>query len=139
MRRERHRPADAGQRHAGDRSEYDGYAFCDLPTQVYIGGYHRRPKAVRGNGTLTVDHPANLTNASGNTIPFSQISWTSSGNGDGNARSRSRRASFSSTSSMRLPGKHLARKLPLVLLCELAAFVAAGSYTGRVTYTLSAP
>src|SRR3546814_19692534 len=48
------------------------------------GGYRGNHKD--GDGMLTVTAPANLTNANGDTIPFSQISWTSSGNGDTGAQ-----------------------------------------------------
>src|SRR3546814_8060186 len=67
------------------RSFYDGYQFCNLPEQVYVGGGYRGNHK-DGDGMLTVTAPANLTNANGDTIPFSQISWTSSGNGDTGAQ-----------------------------------------------------
>src|SRR5689334_15309018 len=63
-------------------SFYDNYSFCNPPGQVYIGGFFRLP-GNSGTATLSVTtSSANLTNATGDTIPFSQISWTSSGNGD---------------------------------------------------------
>ena len=73
-------------------SFYDNYAFCNPPTQVYIGGFFRLP-GTTGTATLSVTtSAANLVNATGDTIPFSQISWTSSGNGDTGAEADSRAA-----------------------------------------------
>src|SRR3546814_15790806 len=63
-------------------SSYDNFVFCNVPQQVYVGGFSRGGWFSGGNGVLTVTAPANLTNANGDTIPFSQLSWTSSGNGD---------------------------------------------------------
>lgn len=118
-------------------SNYDGYAFCNLPSQVYIGGFNRR---TGGTGTLSVAVSAPLTNASGNTIPFSQITWTSSGNGDGTAAQPFPAGNFSG-----LP-KTLAtfpvntwRESCHTFSYSNSTVVAAGTYTGRVTYTLSVP
>ncbi len=66
-------------------SFYDGYAFCNLPNQLYVGGYYRKTGANTAAAQVMASVPANLVNASGNTIPMSQISRTSSGNGDGAA------------------------------------------------------
>src|SRR3546814_13226423 len=44
------------------RSFYDGYQFCNLPEQVYVGGGYRGNHK-DGDGMLTVTAPANLTNA----------------------------------------------------------------------------
>lgn len=62
------------------QSPIDGYAFCNPPSQVYIGGWSR-PGNNSGVATLTVTTPASLTNGT-DSIPFSQISWVMSGNGD---------------------------------------------------------
>ncbi len=67
-------------------SFYDGYAFCNAPGQLYIGGFYRKHHEYRGgyaNGRIS---PANLVSAAGDTIPFTQIRWTSSGNGDTGAQ-----------------------------------------------------
>jgi len=66
-------------------SLYDGYAFCNAPTQLYVGGFYRNT-ANTGAATLTATSPANLVSAGGDTIPFTQIRWTSSGNGDTGAQ-----------------------------------------------------
>ncbi|MCL1634980.1 hypothetical protein M2650_10105 [Luteimonas sp. SX5] len=122
-------------------SNYDGYAFCDVPAEIYIGGFYRRA-AFSGSGTatLTASVPANLTNASGDTIPFSQISWTSSGNGDGTTAQPVPAGSFSSgTQTLASFPSNSWRESCHSFRYGNDAVVAAGTYTGRVVYTLSAP
>lgn len=63
-------------------SFWDGYAFCAVPAQLYIGGFYRTTGAATAAAQVTATVPAALTNGTGGTIKFSQISWTSSGNGD---------------------------------------------------------
>jgi len=63
-------------------SFWDGYAYCTVPAQLYIGGFYRTTGAATAAAQVTATVPAALTNGSGGTINFSQISWTSSGNGD---------------------------------------------------------
>ena len=120
-------------------SHYDGYAFCNVPAQVYIGGFHRRPG---GNSTavLTATAPANLVDEDGDTIPFSQISWTSSGNGDGTNAQPFPAGTFTG-------GAQTLANFPSNTWresCHTFRYgndnvVAAGTYRGRVTYTLTAP
>src|SRR6185436_7553681 len=57
---------------ASGTSFYDGFAFCNLPSQLYIGGFYRQTGANTGSATATVTatSPVNLTNAGGNTIPL---------------------------------------------------------------------
>lgn len=118
-------------------SDLDGFAFCNA-NQVYIGGFYREP-GTSGTATLMANAPSSLTNASGNTIPFSQISWTSSGNQD--------------TGGQPIPantfagGAQTLASFPVNTWQESChsfryangSVVAAGIYTGRVVYTLSAP
>jgi len=63
-------------------SYWDGYAYCTVPAQLYIGGFYRTTGAATAAAQVTATVPASLTNGSGGTIKFSQISWASSGNGD---------------------------------------------------------
>jgi len=64
-------------------SLYDNFTFCSVPTQLYIGGFYRTAgNGQKGSINVTATVPAALTDAAGDTIPFSQISWTSGGNGD---------------------------------------------------------
>lgn len=119
-------------------SNYDGYAFCNVPAQIYVGGFYRRSGA-GGAASLTATVPAGLVNAQGETIAFSQISWTSSGNGDTGAQPIPA-GTFQS-------GNQLLASFPINTWRESChtfryandAVVGAGTYTGRVTYTLSAP
>ncbi len=122
------------------RSFYDGYVFCNVPQQVYVGGFNRSGTlGGGGNGTLTVTAPTNLINANGDTIPFTQISWTSSGNGDTGTQPFPA-GSFSG-------GVQTVGNFPVNTWRESCHtfsygndnFVAAGTYTGRVVYTLSVP
>jgi hypothetical protein len=121
-------------------SFYDGYAFCNLPAQVYIGGYNRGPTFYSTTATLTATAPTNLTNANGDTIPFSQIKWTSTGNGDGNATQPFPAGSFtggSQTVGSMQPNTW--SESCHTFSYANTSFVPAGTYKGTVTYTLSAP
>ncbi|MFK3648480.1 hypothetical protein ACI2IY_08560 [Lysobacter enzymogenes] len=119
-------------------SNYDSYAFCNVPAQIYVGGFYRRSGS-GGAASLTATVPAGLTNGQGQTIPFSQISWTASGNGDTGAQPI--------PAGTFQPGNQLLASFPINTWRESChtfryandAVVGAGTYTGRVTYTLSAP
>jgi hypothetical protein len=63
-------------------SFWDNYAFCNLPSQVYIGGFYRTTGGTTTAAQVTATVPAALTSATGQTIPFSKIRWATSGNGD---------------------------------------------------------
>ncbi len=124
-------------------STYDNFAMCNPPAQIYFGAlYQRRLNSESATATLQVTSPANLTSAGGDTIPFSEISWTVSGPaGDAN------------------PGAIPAGSFPpgggtqtLVTVtqgtlrdnCHTYSFAntsprAAGTYNGSVTYTLTSP
>lgn len=121
-------------------SNYDNFPFCNVPAQIYVGGYNRGSFfGGGGNGVLTVTAPTSLTNASGNTIPFSQISWTSSGNGDSGGQPFPA-GTFSG-------GVQTVGNFPINTWRESchtfryanSNLVAAGTYNGRVTYTLTVP
>lgn len=121
-------------------SFWDGFAFCNLPAQLYIGGFYR----TTGNGTGTISViatvPAALTDGAGDTIPFSQISWTSSGNGDGNIAQPFPAGSFSGTSvNVGTMGQNQWSESCWTFSYSNSAIPAAGSYTGVVLYTLTAP
>lgn len=60
----------------------DGYLFCNIPSQLYIGGFYRTTGAATAAALVTATVPAALTSITGGTIPFSKIGWASSGNGD---------------------------------------------------------
>ncbi len=119
-------------------SPYDGYNFCSVPSQVYVGGFYRTPGAA-GNATLSATSPASLTSAGGDTLPFSTISWVSGGNGDATATIPS--GSFVGGTTQALLSIARNRWFESCLQFNYAntALVAAGTFTGRVTYTLTAP
>ena len=117
-------------------SFYDNFVVCNPPAQVYIGGWVRTP-AGTGTGVLSVTSPATLTSGT-TTIPFSQISWTSTANG--NTTPDIPAGTFSG-------GTQTLRNIAAgnwVENCHTFSYansnvVAAGTYTGRVTYTLALP
>lgn len=120
-------------------SNYDGYAFCNVPAQVYVGGFNRGGASSGGNGVLTVAAPTSLTNASGNSIPFTQIRWTSSGNGDTGAQPFPAGSFSGGLQTLATWPVNTWRESCHTFFYGNDAVVAAGTYTGRVTYTLSVP
>jgi hypothetical protein len=64
------------------QSYWDDYAYCNVPAQLYIGGFYRTTGATTAAASVTATVPTSLIDAAGSSIPFSQIQWTSSGNGD---------------------------------------------------------
>jgi hypothetical protein len=120
-------------------SYYDNFTFCNPPVQVYIGGFYRLPGAA-GTATLSVTtSAANLVNATGDTIPFSQISWTSSGIGDAGAQPIPAGTFTGGTQTLATFPVNTWRESCHTFSYANAASVASGTYTGRATYTLSAP
>ncbi|MET0582481.1 MAG: hypothetical protein ABWX88_00200 [Pseudoxanthomonas sp.] len=119
-------------------SNYDSYEFCNVPAQLYIGGFYRLP-GLTGTATLTVTAPTNLTNGAGDTIPFSQISWTSSGNGDTGAQPILAGTFSGGTQTLASFPVNSWRESCHSFVYGNDNVVAAGTFSGRVTYTLSAP
>ena len=64
------------------QSFWDGYTYCSVPSQLYIGGFYRTTGAATTAAQVTATVPAALTDTTGDSIPFSKIQWTSGGNGD---------------------------------------------------------
>jgi hypothetical protein len=119
------------------RSPYDDFTFCTPPVQVYVGGFFRIPSGT-STASLTVTSPANLLNASGDTIAFSQVSWTSSGIGDAAAAIPAGAFNGGTLALYNFASNTWAESC-FTFSYANARVVAAGVYTGRVTYTLSAP
>jgi hypothetical protein len=120
----------------------DNYAFCDLPGELYVGGFYRSTSSSAGSATATLvaSVPASLTNAAGRTIPFSEIRWNSSGNGDSGAQPFPA-GTFPAGGTLTIG---TIRRNQWAESCHSYSFLnaavrAAGTYSGRVTYTLSAP
>jgi hypothetical protein len=66
-------------------SYWDNYSYCNVPGQIYIGGFYRTTGGSTTAALVTATVPAALTDTTGDSIPFSKITWTSSGNGDNGA------------------------------------------------------
>lgn len=122
-------------------SFYDGFTFCNPPTEVYIGGFVRRPTTASYSGVLSVQVPAALVSAASDTISFGQIRWTSSGNGDGSAAQPIPAGTFAAGSTQFLANflRNTWRESCLTFYYLNDQIVPAGSYSGRVVYTLAAP
>lgn len=126
------------------QSSYDGYTYCTAGTQLYIGAFYRNPTTT-GAAVLTATVPATLTNATGNTIPFSQISWTSSGIGDTTANGFLPEVfpggTFVNGGIQNLGSVLVNRWAESCWTFSYANTVipAVGTYTGRVFYTLTTP
>ena len=124
-------------------SFYDGFAFCNLPNQLYIGGFYRTINAMTTVGTVTATVPAALMNSAGDTISFSEITWTTGGNGPlGDSGSQPFVAGTFAAGTVQTVGtiaqNHWAES------CWTFSYLnttvpPAGTYTGRVIYTLTAP
>jgi hypothetical protein len=124
---------------AAANSYWDGFLFCNLPAQLYIGGFYRTTGAGTNTATVTATLPASLTDTAGDTIPFGQISWISGGNLDTGAEPFPA-GSFNAT-TLTVGGisqNHWAESCWTFSYANTVV-PAAGTYTGRVTYTLSAP
>lgn len=120
-------------------SPYDNFAYCTPGTgQVYVGGFYRTP-GTGANATLSVTTPANLTSGAGDTLPFSTISWVSSGAGDATATIPSGTFAGGSTQTLLSLARNNWFESCLTFSYANSQLVAAGTFTGRATYTLSAP
>jgi len=124
---------------ASGASPYDGRQFCNAPSEVYVGGFNRKSNNGQGNGgdgVLSVAVSSPLTNTAGDTIPFSEISWTSSGNGSQPFPS----GEFTGgVQSMGTFPANTWRESCHRFAYQNSNIVAAGTYRGQVTYTLSVP
>jgi hypothetical protein len=128
---------------APSRSFWDNFAFCNPPAQLYVGGFYRVPaNAGAGAGaTLTASVPATLGNGSGGTISFNQISWTSSGNSDTGAQPfpAGTFVPGSAQQSIGVIARNQWAESCLTFSYANSVVVPSGTYTGTVTYTLTAP
>lgn len=120
----------------------DGYSTCPTPsTQVMVGASYRRSNASNGpaSATLRVTSPANLVSAAGDTIPFSQISWTVSASGS-SVPGIIPAGTFSGAAQTltTVPANTYIENCHTFRYAN-SALRAAGTYTGQVTYTLTSP
>ena len=122
-------------------SSYDGFVRCNVPAQLYIGGFYRTPGlGATGSATVTATVPAALVDAGGDTLSFARISWTSGGNGDSGAEPFP--AGTFSAGAVQTVGTIAQNQW--AESCWTFSYgntttPAAGTYTGRVLYTLTAP
>lgn len=120
----------------------DGYVTCPTPSsQVMVGASYRRSSASNGpaSATLRVTSPANLTSAAGDTIPFSQISWTVSAPGSTNPNVIPAGTFNGATQTLAtVPANTYIENCHSFTYAN-GALRAAGTYDGQVTYTLSSP
>ena len=119
-------------------SDYDGFAFCTAG-QVYVGAFYRLNSTANQSATLRVTAPTSLTNATGDTIPMSQIRWTSSGNGDTGAQPIPAGTFTGGTQTLATLLRNTWNESCHSFIYGNDAIVAAGTYNARVTYTLSTP
>jgi len=118
-------------------SPFDGYNVCVPPNQVYIGGFFREPSTTANVARLQVTTPATLTSGA-DTLPFTQISWTSTALG--NAAADIPAGTFNGatlflrniTSNTYVENCH-------TFTYANTNLVPAGVYSGRATYTLATP
>ena len=124
------------------QSLFDGFTTCANPaSQILIGASYRRSNAGNGpaSATLSVTSPASLTTTGGDSIPFSQISWTVSAPGS-NAPNVIPAGTFNG-------GQQTLASVPAntyIENCHRFTYAnstvpAAGTYNGRVTYTMTSP
>lgn len=117
----------------------DGNITCPTPaSQILIGAGYRRNSGA-ANATLTVVSPTNLTTANGDTIPISQISWTVAAPGSGMPNVILPGAFNGGTQTLAtVPGNRYVENCHTFFYAN-SAVRAAGTYNGRVTYTLASP
>lgn len=122
-------------------SSWDGYAFCNTPTQMYIGGFYRTTTSAGSNvATVTATVPAALVSANGDQIPFSNLSWSSAGNGDTGTQPFPAGAFVSGGAQT----VGVIAQNQWAESCWTFSYVNSrmppqGTYTGRVLFTMTAP
>jgi len=122
------------------QSYWDGYTYCSVPGQLYIGGFYRTTGAATAAAQVTATVPAALTDSTGDTIPFSTIRWTSSGNGDAGAEPFPA-ATFVSggVQNVGAMSSNSWNESCWTFSYSNGTVPPAGTFTGVVLYTLSAP
>lgn len=116
----------------------NGSVTCPVPSQqVMLGAAYRRPNTNARDAILQVTSPASLTNADGETIPFSEISWVVSEAGNPSSPVVPAGTFNGATQTLAT-----VRADTYIETCHSFRFAntamrAAGTYRGQVTYTLS--
>ena len=120
-------------------SFYDNFVFCSVPAQLYIGGFYRTTGAGTGTANVTATVPVSLSDGAGDTIPFSQISWTSAGNGDTGAQPFPAGSFTGTTVTVGSIAQNQWAESCWTFSYKNTVLPPAGTYTGRVLYTLTVP
>jgi hypothetical protein len=123
-------------------SPLDNFLVCTPPAQVYVGGSYQRSNSANGPATalLQVASPSNLSSTAGDVIPFTEISWTTSslgGDATPNVIAAGRFTGGTQTLAT-IPANQYVENCHTFSYANTAPR-AAGTYDGRVTYTLSTP
>jgi hypothetical protein len=124
------------------QSLYDGYTTCPTPgSQIMVGASYRRSNAANGpaSATLSVTSPATLTTVAGDTIPFSQISWTVAAPGSSNPNVISAGTFSGASQTLATVAANTYIENCHTFSYANSAPQAAGTYNGRVTYTMTSP
>ena len=119
-------------------SPYDGFSFCTVPAQVYVGGFFRTP-GTSANATLTAQADTALVNAAGQSIPFNSISWISGGAGDPAATIPSGTFVGGATQTLLSVVRNTWFESCLQFNYANAQLVPSGTFRGQVRYTLTSP
>jgi hypothetical protein len=120
-------------------SFYDNFVFCSVPAQLYIGGFYRTTGAGTSTANVTATVPVSLSDGAGDTIPFSQISWTSAGNGDTGAQPFPAGSFTGTTVTVGSIAQNQWAESCWTFSYKNTVLPPAGTYTGRVLYTLTVP
>ena len=120
-------------------SFWDNYSYCSVPGQLYIGGFYRTTGATTSVARVIAAVPASLADSTGDTIPFSSIQWTSSGNGDSGTEPFPAATFGSGTMTVGSMASNTWNESCWSFSYTNKSVRPAGTYTGVVTYTLSAP
>ena len=118
-------------------SFFDGFAVCNPPAQMYVGGFFRQPSTTASTATVQVASPTNLVSGT-DTIPFSQISWISTANGNATADIPAGTFTGGTQFLVNIPSNRWLENCHVFSYAN-AAVVPAGTFTGRVVYTMTAP
>ena len=122
------------------KSYWDNFTYCTVPGQLYIGGFYRTTSNTNTVAQVVATVPAALTDAAGDRIPFSQIKWASSGIGDAGAEPFPAGTFVNGgTQNVGSMSSNTWNESCWTFTYLNSKVPAAGTYTGVVTYTMSAP
>lgn len=122
------------------QSFWDNYTFCSVPGQVYIGGFYRTTGSTSAAAQVTATVPVALTSTAGQTIPFSKIRWATSGNGDTGAQPFPAGTFVNGgVQNVGAMSNNTWNESCWAFSYSNDSVPAAGTFTGRVLYTLSSP